>query len=219
MKYIGTGNSFDLDIPADIVSRRPVTEGVEPYGTTFVFFAVCAGQIRPTDQVDSASLPLGCYDDKGNALGAEDFVPGYLNLYSYEKRTNLNPVVTGFSIGDQSFPETGEVPDTHVRGCRPGDCADLQVKALIDKSSAEADPGALDPDGKQLLEMLWVDYYTSGGTLEKSARLVNDATKGWNEELGVKYTPPAPGEKAYLFAVVHDNRGGIGWVKRRIVAD
>jgi hypothetical protein len=219
LKYLGTGNTFSLQIPQDIISRRPPREGVEPYGVSFVFFAVCAGQIRPTQATGSAALPFGCYDADGKELGPEDFVPGYLNLYSYDSRTNENPVVTGFSIGEQSFPETEPVPDTRVRGCRPNDCASIPIKALVDKASAELDQGALDPDGKPLTEMLWVNYYASGGELEKSARLVNDATKGWNEELGVMFKPPAPGEKAWLFTVVHDNRGGIGWSKRRLVAE
>jgi hypothetical protein len=219
LKYFGTGNSFDLDIPADIVSRRPPREGVEAYGTIFVFFAVCAGQIRPTELTGSSSIPLGCYDETGKLLGAEDFVPGYLNLYSYEDRSNQNPIVTGFDIDGKSYPESDPIPDTHVRGCRSGDCADIAIKPIIDRASAEVDPGAITPDGTQLTEMVWVDYYASAGKLAKSARLVNDASKGWNEDLGVKYTPPEPGVTAVVYAVVHDSRGGIGWVKRTVVGD
>jgi hypothetical protein len=219
LKYIGSGSSFDIDVPADIVSSRTPREGVEGYGTLFVFFAVCAGQIRPTQEVSSSSLPLGCYDDNGNALGADDFVPGYVNLYSYESRTNQNPIVTGFAIGASSYPETEPIPDTHVPGCRANDCPDIDIKPIIDPASAEIDPGAIDPDGTQLTEMLWVDYYSSAGKPAKSARLVNDSTKGWNDDCGVKYTPPAPGETGYVYAVVHDNRGGIAWVKRRVVGD
>jgi hypothetical protein len=219
IKYFGAGDSFNLEIPADIVSRRPPREGVHPYGVTFVFFAVCAGQIKPTAQTASSALPLGCFDEQGNALTADDFVPGYLNLYSYEDRTNQNPVVTGFSIGSSSFPETGEIPDTHLPGCNGKKCSNVHVKALVDQASAEIDEGGTDDKGNPLKEMLWVDYYTSVGTLAKSARLVNDSTKGWNDDLGVDFTPQASGQTGYVFAVVHDNRGGIGWVKRRVVGD
>jgi len=219
LKYFGVGNTFEIDVPPDIVSRRPPREGVEPYGTLFVFFAVCAGQIRPTEEIGSSAIPLGCYDEQGNLLSAEDFVPGYVNLYSYENRSNQNPIVTGFVIDGKSYPETTPIPDTHVRGCLPDDCPDVDIRPIIDTASAEIDPGAVDPSGAQLSEMVWVDYYASGGKMAKSARLVNDATKGWNDDYGVKYAPPGPGETAYVYAVVHDNRGGIGWVKRRVVGD
>jgi hypothetical protein len=219
IQYFGAGDSFDLKIPEDIVSRRPARPGVHPYGTTFVFFAVCAGQIKPTNQMTSSALPLGCYDEKGNQLTADDFVPGYLNLYSYEDRTNQNPVINGLSIGTTSYPETTPIPDTHLAGCNGGKCTNVHIKALIEQASAEIDQGGTDDNGNPLKEMLWVDYYTSVGKLAKSARLVNDATKGWNDDLGVDFTPPKSGETGYLFAVVHDNRGGIGWVKRRVVGD
>lgn len=219
LKYLGQGDSFELDIPADIISRRPVREDVEPYGVSFVFFLACAGTIKPLPEPSENGLPLGCYDDKGNLLGEQDFVPGYLSLYSYENRSNANPILKGFAIKGESYAEGDDIPDTHIPGCREGDCPDSTVKAIIDPASAELDPGAVDPDGNQLREQMWVDYYTSAGKLSKAARLVNDALKGWNEDNGVSISPPDPGTTFFVYTVVHDNRGGIAWAKRRVVAD
>lgn len=219
MKYVSTGNSFDLEIPSDVITRRPTVEGVEPYGVSFVFFLACAGTIRPLEDPAEDVLPLGCFDAEGKQLGEEDFVPGYLSLYSYDARTNANPILDGFAVGGTSYPEGASIPDTHIPGCGQGSCPKASVKALIDPASAEIDPGATDPDGRQLSEQMWVNYYTTAGKLTKAARLVNDALKGWNEDNGVELEPPAPGETFYVYTVVHDNRGGIAWAKRRVVTD
>jgi hypothetical protein len=218
-KYLGVGTSFALDIPADLISRRPFRPGQQRYGLTYVFFVACAGKIVPVDVQSSDAMPFACFDAQGNKLGADDFVPGYLSLYSYEDRTNANPILLGLEINNVSYPDQAPIPDTHVSGCRPDNCPDVPVRAIVDPSSAELDPGATDPRGIPLREQMWVDYYASDGTLSKAAMLVNDATAGWNSDNGTQWTPPEPGKTAYVYTVVHDNRGGVAWMKRRVVAD
>jgi hypothetical protein len=215
LRYVGLGDTFTLDVPADIISRRPVAPEVEPYGLSYVFFFACAGTIGPAP-AGASGLPVACFDKSGNALGADDFVPGYLSLYSYDSRTNANPILNGIALSGSAI---GESEQRHLPGCRSGACPEVPINAIIDRASAELDPGALDAQGRQLSEQLWVDYYATDGKLAKGARLVNDATKGWNDDNGVMYTPPAPGTKVYLFAVVHDNRGGVAWAKRPVWFD
>jgi hypothetical protein len=218
-KYLGFGTTFGLDIPADLISRRPARPGEQSYGLSYVFFVACAGTIVPLQVQSSDAMPFACYDAQGNPLGTDDFVPGYLSLYSYNDRTNANPILTGLSINDVSYPDAAPVPDTHVLGCLPDRCPDVPIQAIVDPSSAELDPGATDPRGIPLREQMWVDYYASDGTIAKAAMLVNDATAGWNNDNGTLWTPPEPGKTAYVYAAVHDNRGGVAWMKRRVIAD
>lgn len=216
-KLVGFGTTFGVDIPPDIISRRPRKQGLEPYGLTYVFFAVCAGKLVFESAPAQDALPLSCYDSNGTKLGPDDYVPGYFSLYSYENRTNQNPILNGVAINGTSYPEVEPIPDTVLPACNGQNCADLPITPSIDPSSAEIDPGAVDPLGRQLTEQIWVDYYASAGSLSTPGRLVNDAQKGWNAAYGVTYQSVAPGMKAYLFVVVHDNRGGVAWLKRRVV--
>lgn len=208
-KFLGSGDTFKLDIPSDIISQRPTKEGVDPYGLSYVFFAVCAGKIGPSTSMNFG-LPLGCFDAQGKELGAEDFVPGYFSLYSYNDRTNANPIVTGLEING-SKEESITLP-----ACKASPCPEYDVRVLIDPASAEVDPGGTGPNGETLTEQMWVDYYASDGAIGKGVRLVNDATKGWNDDNGTTFQPPWETKTVSIYSVVHDNRGGIGWVKRDV---
>jgi hypothetical protein len=83
----------------------------------------------------------------------------------------------------------------------------------------DTDPNAKTPDGQQLEEQVWVAYYITSGELKSSLRLVNDATKGFNEDHNTEYTAPAESGPVRLFAVVHDNRGGVSWQEGKIIVD
>ena len=208
----GVGDTFSVEIPEDIISSRPTVEDTDPYGMTYIFFAACAGEIQPAEPGDDG-LPFGCFDTDGNRLGADDYVPGYLSLYSYEDRTNANPILEGLTInGELVDPNT--VP-TYSR-CTDASCSDLEIRAVIDPASAET-TDFVDGDGNPLSEQMWVEYLATGGEVESSPKLVNDATKGFNTKNETDYTPPSSAGKQYLFAVVRDNRGGVAWVQQGIV--
>ncbi len=207
----GFGDTFSLDIPEDIISSRPKVEGLEPYGLTYVFFAACAGELLPADP-GADGLPFGCFGPDGERLDADDYVPGYLALYSYEEKTNANPILNGLRIN-------GELVDPSTEPVYPrcGDsCSDLEIRADVDPASAETNTGLVDSDGNTLSEQMWVEYLATGGKVDSSPRLVNDATKGFNEDNGTDYEPPKEAGKQYLFAVVRDNRGGVAWVKQAL---
>ncbi len=206
-KLIGRGPTFSVDVPSDIITSRPTLEGQTPYGLIYVFFAACAGHLGPAP-AGAAGLPIGCFDDAGRPLGADDFVPGYSAIYAYDGRTNANPEVGDLLVDGKAM--TGEV--VHVPS------ADHTLTPLVARSSAEADPGAAAPDGTPLGEQLWLDWYVDSGSVSHSLRLVNDAQKGWNDDLDTVWTPGAPG-LAHLWVVVHDNRGGTAWRERRVVVD
>lgn len=213
-KYLGQGDSFDLSIPEDIVTSHPPAEGVDPYGVAFVFFALCKGTLGPVQ--DSASgLPIGCFDSAGTRLGPDDFVPGFLALYSYPDQTNRNPTIVSLNFEGQPMTEQ----PVHVPRCQTDDCPKYDLRVVVDPASVEPDPGVVDPQGQPLTEQMWVNYYITGGELSSGAKLVNDATKGFNTDTSTEYEAPREAGQVRVYAVVHDNRGGVEWIERVIMVD
>ncbi len=93
-------------------------------------------------------------------------------------------------------------------------CPAYNLNPLVDKN----DPANQDQDdvsakllGRQVGEQMWINYYTEAGSFKSPVRLLNDATAGWNDNYGtVLYAPKAAGPFR-LWALVHDNRGGVAW--------
>jgi hypothetical protein len=158
-------------------------------------------------------LLIGCFDSSGGLLGAEDFVPGYLGLYSFEDRTNSNPQFDGLEIDGVLWDPAQEAV---FPACRKGSCRDLKLRVVVARDSVESNTGYVDSDGKHLSEQMWVEYAATGGQIDRSPRLVNDASKGFNEDNGTAYTPPGQPGKHYVFAIVRDNRGGVAWVRQAL---
>jgi hypothetical protein len=101
--------------------------------------------------------------------------------------------------------------------CKKGACADLKLRVSVDPKSVETNTGFFDAQGKPMSEQMWVEYLVTGGKISTGPRLVNDATKGFNEDNGTDFTPPDDAGKQYLFAVVRDNRGGVVWIKQGVM--
>lgn len=102
-------DTFPVTLPDDILSSRADPAFGTKVGTAFVFFAVCAGELRPVDDAgDTAaqSFPFGCFDASGKRLGADEFVPGYTVVSAYEDgRRNANPTVNGFLFDGEPLDE------------------------------------------------------------------------------------------------------------------
>lgn len=230
---VGVGTTFSTTIPGDIVSRRPPpANGNHAYGVSYVFFAVCGGKLGAPAPGAPTAFPLGCYDEAtGAALGADDFVLGYTPIYSYETITNENPVLdVGTFRGKPSMNQPCSADSAcgadakcgksglcipvvaHCTAPKVKDCPTVELKPTVTRASAELDLAAPPGNGATPQEILWVAYYASDGVLTEELRLVNDATKGWNEDYGTSWSAPnAPAGEARIWAVVHDNRGGTAW--------
>jgi hypothetical protein len=212
-----------VTIGSDLV--RPKAPGVRPYGIVYVYFTACAGHFKLVAPSSANALPFGCQDDDAKDLGPDDFVPGYSSIYVYDDLRNANPVVNDFSFRTTSFkdsPSAAESDAPHIARCTNGDrgsCPSFDIKVDVDRVSAETDPLAKDADGNPLQEQLWVAYYATGGDFTASLRLVNDASKGWNDDNATKFRAPATPGPVRIFAVVHDNRGGVAWAQGKVVID
>jgi hypothetical protein len=211
-------------IPGGIV--HPKMSG-DPYGLVYVLFAACPGHLGIVPNAGANAVPFGCFDDVDNhQYGVDDFVFGYTSMYVYENRVNNNPIANALLFEKMSL-EGSTTDDTlarHVPVCKASDrtqCPAFPIRLDIVGPPAEIDddPNAVTPEGQKLQEQMWVTFYTTAGNFKSSQRLVNDATKGWNDDNGTDYYAPAEPGPVRLFAVVHDNRGGVAWREGTIIAD
>lgn len=249
LEYIRLGETFKMKIPSDIISRRPPEEiaatkaqGNTPYGLSYVFFAVCGGTIKPIpmDQATNG-LPLGCFDPQTNErLGDDDFVIGYSPIYSYDNVTHKNPVIDGVQ-----FEGSPSMNQPCSEGCRENercgsqnvcipivphcttrkvaDCPTYKIKPILSpEKNVEKDVLAPPLEGRIPDEIIWASFYSSDGTLNNDAILVNDATHGWilNDVQGTRWSAPnAPAGESRVWIVAHDNRGGTSWTWQDIFID
>jgi hypothetical protein len=232
-----------FEVPLDIISRRPPVTGSNnaPYGISYVFFAVCAGELRLLPTARANAFPVGCEDSAGNLLGPDDFVAGYTSVYSFEGFSNQNPVIKGFEfrgsplpesavcLGDDCLPLDGAAPaqdfdcddPEQSARCVPA-CADdgdstcpaYAFRPTIDKTdpaNQEQDDVSVQLLGRDVGEQMWINYYTDAGGFKSPVRLLNDATAGWNDNYGTDFYAPRKRGLSRIWAIAHDNRGGVAW--------
>ena len=224
-------DTFELKVPEDLLESREEPAFGPKLATAFVFFAACAGELRPVEDAgdtEAGAFPFGCFDAAGNRLGPDAFVPGYTVLYAYEdERRNATPVVNGFlfdgeelSEGDAASVERCDISEEERAraGCAATDefteCTTYEIDVIIPSDVAERDPDSESAEGEPLDEVVWVNYYAEAGDFEGSVRLVNDAVEGYREEHEVVWVPPDEPGRYALWAIVRDSRGGSRTVQR-----
>ncbi|MBL9024664.1 MAG: hypothetical protein JNL21_20885 [Myxococcales bacterium] len=218
---------FSITVPTDVLDAVGEPDAGGPrVAQGFVFFLVCAGTLGPVQQsgdTEAGSFPIGCFDGSGRELGAEGFVPGYTQVFVFDDgRRNLNPVVTGLSYDDQVFAADAPPPqiqrcavseeERRKSGCAATDefteCTTVTFDVAVPDDVAEIDPGALDPNGEPLREVVWVSYFTDGGQFDSATKLVSDSAKGIQRGHETAWVPPEEPGLYTVWAVVRDNRGG-----------
>lgn len=232
-----------------VSSRPPADPDNPTFGSAFGFFALCAGDLVPLDPPPSKNaLPLGCRDrTSGDLLGPDDFVAGYAQvMVSSEGFTNANPNITGFTVAGAEVetdcigsecarPGTPVEPEPEPLDCTDeanaarciatceddgeDTCPNIQISPIVSRDSAELDEVAARYYGRNDTEQLWIDYYSDRGTVRSPARLLNDATEGWNDDYGVEFWAPKEPGPLSVWAAVHDNRGGANFVRVRLQAE
>ncbi len=231
-----TGPRATFPVASDAVTMHPPQPGTKvPYGLVFLFNVACAGQVKitpldPSNQNPQA-VPVGCFDAKGNQLGADDWVLGYTRVYAYDTLTNQNPVIDHVDVNGQRLsltlgdgPQIYEAPacDSGVgclsmSPCTSSDKSNCQVKIgpVVPSSSWEVNPEQTDVNGNPLHEEIWADFYSSVGQVQYSARLLYDPSAGSigaPDKTDDNFEPPSSRSEGYIWIVVHDNRSGAAWV-------
>jgi len=230
-------HEFTFTVADDIISSRPKPAAGPHYGIEYVFFAACAGTLRPAALQSTGGevpdFPLACVGPDGEELGSDSFVIGYTQIYVFaDGRTNENAANQGITLNGREMATNPDDAET-VRACSVpfderrtascggstelDDCNKYVIRVTVEEDVAETDPDATDPDGKPLDEVVWVNYFTEGGDVSPSLALINDATKGFQKAHETEWTPPDIPGLYRLWAVVRDQRGGSsvvrGWVR------
>ena len=249
---VGNGPTFTVHIPTDAENGAPVLHpSADPklpsYGLSYVFFALCAGNVGAGDE----HFPISCADKDGRKLGPDDFVVGYSAIYFFAPSKdgtpyrNTNPVTDGLHFGPEDVSDATCLSATadndclggcDESGCRnpppvevdctdenprcvprcaddgdPNKCPPTNLRLNIESSTFEKDQVNNEAYGRDYGEQMWIDYYSTRGKFHSATKLLNDATTGYNDVNGTQfYAPNVPGN-VLLWAVIHDNRGGVSW--------
>ena len=230
---------FTVQIPSDIVSSHPPPSGggTVPYGSGYVFFAVCRGTLS-VNFTGSTIFPLVCTDSEGQNQLSQDFVAGYAGIFAYDDVTNGNPEFQSFSfngsivadacISDdcQNVPAAkANAPcsgEPTVSACTAEDrstCPEIPFLALVPEDQVEVDEVLSGEVGSTVTEQMWLSFFADRGTVSPSVRLLNDSTDGYVTDSGGDYYAPAEPGEDYIWAVSHDNRGGQEWTRIRICVE
>lgn len=206
--FLPQGPTFSFRMPDDAIQQRP---GSPPYGLAIVFNIACAGQVRIVQRegLNPQQIPIQCTDEEGVPLSPDDFVIGINRVYSYEDRTNTNPVVEKVTLdGGDVDPNAGITIDRCVAD-RRADCKPVKFGVRVSDSSWEENPSIT---GANQREQIWVTYYSDLGDLKDEARLLFDSKAGRVSESDIEFRAPYGPANGTLWAVVHDNRAGAAFI-------
>jgi len=210
------GNTYSFKVPGNIVSSHVPTAGAaRPYGLAILFNYACAGhlEIVPFDgSGNPLQIPIGCFDEFGQAVKADDGVFGLLREYVYLDITNHNPVIDSFTQDGNPIDVKAGITLDHCVAAHRRDCQKVKLTPVVPETSWELNPDSDDGKGTTQHEEIWVDYYSTIGDLGDDARLLYDVGEGKIQKTEVEFQPPSDPGEGTLWAVVHDNRGGVEWV-------
>lgn len=140
--------AIDTAFTCDGIYHDPPEKNLPNFGSMFVFFALCPGELGFENVREGFGLV--CNDENGEAFGPDDFQFGYSQVFVYEDVKNDNPVVEGIRldgvevpeacIGPACLEEEGELPDgcdgdiPCFKACTKSDeddCPEIDVKPII----------------------------------------------------------------------------------------
>jgi hypothetical protein len=232
----GFGDSFQFTVAEDVITSRPppMDPKVPPYGVEFVFSIACAGQLWLDSE--AKGFPVRCYDEDGVLVPPDRYEVGYTKLWIYDEIENANPLITGIEVKGERLADDDVCIDEECLPLSPADdegvecprartlktCADednlgacpkLPFRVLVDQSRIDQDGVLSLLEGAPVNEQMWVNYYTDDGKFASDVVLVNDSVAGFHEDNGTKFFSPEKEGLSHVWAVVHDNRGGVSWAR------
>ena len=215
------GPNFAFQMPGDAISAHGSSRGGEPYGLAVTFVIACAGHVEytpPPSGSPANTLPFGCFDENHVQLGADDFVFAYSLVYAFADRTNANPVIDHLTVSGMPVEEATGIVLDHCTTSDIDDCPTVPLDTVISPSNQELDPADLDANGNVLREEIWVDYYLTAGKVKHDTLILFDPSQGQLTGLADDLHAPQTAGSYLLWAVAHDNRGGVSWVQVGLAA-
>lgn len=235
----GFGPSFSFTAPDDILKEEISVAGHSLHaGASYVYFAVCAGQLFPVNAA-ADRLPVECRDrQSGKVLDQSRFVVGRTTIYSYDLIASRNPemlvrrfdevpiasscsATSGCPEGFSCDSDAGCIPvvetcsETNRKACKPH-CLDFEL-AASSYSLFGIDGTRLDQPQKSM----WLDYFTNVGQIPDDARYIVRPQPNPEEpdrSMCILWRAPTkPTEHAHVWVVLRDNRGGLATWDQRII--
>lgn len=203
------GTTFSFQMPLDVIAT-----GQSTYGLAVVFTIACAGHVRyvpPPTGASPDTVPFGCFDNAGKPLSADDFVFAFSRIYSFTHRTNSNPVLQSVTLRSAPVDPTAGMTLDRCTTSNLDDCPTAGLDVVVPSASQEPDPSNLDANGHVLNEEIYVDYYLTAGKVKNDAVVLFDPRSGRLSGTSDDLAAPQSAGDSRLWAVVHDNRGGVAW--------
>lgn len=210
--FLPQGPTFSFRMPEDAVQPREVISA--PYGLALVFNILCAGRVEfaARDAVGGVQqVPVLCTDENGVKLPPSDYVIGISRVYAYGERVNTNPVIETLTFEGKDVVPAEGITVERCTAERERDCKENKLGTRVSESSWEENPSEVEREGP-LREQIWVGYYSDIGKFDSEARLLFDTRQGRVSESDVTFRAPKNIIDGTLWAVVHDNRGGLSWI-------
>jgi hypothetical protein len=207
------GTTFSGQVPLDALDGRPSMGGQPPYATVIVFSMACAGHVEflGASATSPEALPFGCLDAAHRDVGPSGFVFAFTRIFVFADRTNANPVIDHLTFAGQPVDPSAGITMDHCADANK--CPTMPLDTSVPSSSQELDPSTKGANDKPLREEIWVNYFLTTGSVQNDVRLLYDPVTGAVPDSADALTAPtAPGD-GVLFAVVHDNRGGVAWTQ------
>ncbi len=95
-------------------------------------------------------------------------------------------------------------------------CPNISLRPILSPDIAEPDEISATYYNRAVGEQMWINYYVDRGSTKSPVRLLNDAVSGWNADYGTQFWAPSSSGVVTLWAVVHDNRGGVNWTSTQV---
>jgi hypothetical protein len=93
-------------------------------------------------------------------------------------------------------------------------CPQHALQPVIDQTlpqNSEPDSIAVLSYGRAYGEEMWLDYYADRGNFDPALKLFSDAQSGYNPSYATHFLAPKDPGPVRVWAVLHDNRGGVSW--------
>lgn len=213
------GTDASMTIPADALANFQPTPGgsTEPLATAYAFVIACGGhpeRIQRTTALAENSLPVGCFSKDGQRLDAVSSVFGFTRITISTTRRNTHPNLENMTFHDGVVDrERGVMMSRCELGFLERECDNDIFNIAFSDDAAEIDPDNVGPNGEPGRETLFVDWYTTYGKFTSDRVIVYDPYEGRPPTTKVEFVPPKSAGRGVLWAVLHDNRGGVSWVR------
>lgn len=205
--------SFAFHMPEDVIATHGTAPG-EAYGLAVVFSIACAGHVEYRPDLAGAAVdavPFACFDAEQQRLGADDFVFAFSLVYAFAARSNANPTFEAATYAGRAIDANAGLDLVHCDRPSLDDCPASKLDLIVPASSQEFDPSNLSADGTVLKETLYVRYFATGGKISSDTLVLLDPRAGRLAHTGDEFRAPQRAGEYSLWAVLHDNRGGVSW--------